>query len=264
MKRMLTQTWGPLVLGVSIRIAVLTSAWPVLAFLGPALAIPLVLVVCVLGRPRWQAARTWAALAFWYTILRPSLASMVYFAHCVVARVLRRPVPAPRHPVAHSRAHSHVDQPGIATTPPSSPIPAGGPAHPSRGRFEVVRASALPTLAAIGGMQDLKAELRETVGLVLQYPREADVLKVEHGGILLYGPPGVGKTAMAKSVAGEFGLNFVGLNGRNLSTEGLLGVAAQKIGEAFETAESNLPCLLFIDELETVAPKRGRRNTDNR
>jgi hypothetical protein len=146
----------------------------------------------------------------------------------------------------------------------SMPISAGGEAAPGgpRGRFEVIPAGEMRGFESIGGMEALKGELRETVGLVLRHPKEAALLKVEHGGVLLYGPPGTGKSAFARAVAGEFGLNAILLNASNLSTEGLLGVAAQKIGEAFELAKKNLPCLVFIDELDTMGGSRNAMNAD--
>jgi SpoVK/Ycf46/Vps4 family AAA+-type ATPase len=148
--------------------------------------------------------------------------------------------------------------------PSSMPISTGGEAVPggARGRFDVIPAGEMEGFESIGGMEALKGELRETVGLVLRYPIEAAALKVEHGGVLMYGLPGVGKSAFARAIAGEFHLNALLLNAGNLSTEGLLGVAAQKVGEAFELAKGNLPCLVFIDELETVAGSRNAQNAD--
>jgi hypothetical protein len=146
--------------------------------------------------------------------------------------------------------------------PGAPPAARAATAAGGSGHFEVVIASALPTFSDIGGMAALKGELRETVGLVLRYPVEARALKVEHGGVLLYGPPGVGKSMFARAIGGEFRLNAVLLNAGNLSTEGLLGLAAQKVGEAFAVARANLPCLVFIDELETVAGRRDEQNAD--
>jgi hypothetical protein len=146
----------------------------------------------------------------------------------------------------------------------SMPISAAGETAPggSRGRFEVIPAGEMKGFESIGGMEALKGELRETVGLVLRYPIEAAALKVEHGGVLLFGRPGVGKSAFGRAIAGEFHLNALLLNASNLSTEGLLGVAAQKVGEAFELAKAHLPCLVFIDELETMAGSRNAQNAD--
>ena len=106
-------------------------------------------------------------------------------------------------------------------------------------------------------MDDLKQEIRDTVGLVLAYPDEAARLKVDFNGILLFGPPGTGKTMMARATAGEFGLNFLAVSASELVSS-LRGESARQVLAAFDKAAANVPCLLFFDE-STRSPGAGTR-----
>ena len=110
--------------------------------------------------------------------------------------------------------------------------------------------------ADVGGMEALKQEVRDTVGLMLEHPDDAERYGIDWNGILLHGPPGVGKTFMAKAIAGEYGMSLI-----HVSTGDLVGAqqgqSAKNIAKAFETAERNQPCLLFFDEFDSVAQRRG-------
>lgn len=110
--------------------------------------------------------------------------------------------------------------------------------------------------ADVGGMETLKQEIRDSVGLMLEHPDDAERYGIDWNGILLHGPPGVGKTYMAKAVAGESGMKLI-----HVSTGDLVGSAqgqsAKNIAKAFDTAERNQPCLLFFDEFDSVAQRRG-------
>jgi transitional endoplasmic reticulum ATPase len=105
-------------------------------------------------------------------------------------------------------------------------------------------------------MEALKREIRDTIGLMLQHPEEAERYGIDWNGILLYGPPGVGKTFFARAIAGEYGLNFIHVSTGDL-VSGIQGGSARNIDKAFQTAEQNLPCLLFFDEFDSVAQRRG-------
>jgi transitional endoplasmic reticulum ATPase len=124
------------------------------------------------------------------------------------------------------------------------------------GDFQVEHPDDLVTFRDVGGMEELKGEVRDTVGLMLQHPDEAERYGIEWNGILLHGPPGVGKTFFARAIAGEYGLNLIHVSTGDLVSS-LVGGSSQNIEKAFETAVGNLPCLLFFDEFDSVAQRRG-------
>jgi SpoVK/Ycf46/Vps4 family AAA+-type ATPase len=122
--------------------------------------------------------------------------------------------------------------------------------------FEVEAPDKLPTLADMGGMADLKRQIRETVGLVIQHPEVVEQIGVNFNGVLMYGPPGTGKTFAARATAGEYRMNFLHLAGGDLTSK-WMGESEKRIQAAFRTAGNNRPCLLFFDEFDSVASKRG-------
>jgi transitional endoplasmic reticulum ATPase len=124
------------------------------------------------------------------------------------------------------------------------------------GDFEIEPPSTLGNFADVGGMEALKQELRDTVGLMLQHPDDAERYGIEWNGILLHGPPGVGKTFFARAVAGEYGMNLIHVSTGDLVSS-LQGGSAQNISKAFDTALGALPCLLFFDEFDSVAARRS-------
>ena len=114
---------------------------------------------------------------------------------------------------------------------------------------------ALPTFADVGGMDSLKHEIAETIGLLLEHPGEAEHYGIEWNGILLHGPPGVGKTFFARAIAGEYGMALIHVSTGDL-VSGTQGESARNIARAFEAAADDLPCVLFFDEFDTVAQRR--------
>ena len=120
------------------------------------------------------------------------------------------------------------------------------------GEFEVEEPDELPDFEDVGGMEELKQEVRDTVGLVLQHPDKAERYDIEWNGILLHGPPGVGKTFFARAIAGEYDLSLMHVSTGDL-IGGIVGQSAQNIDKAFQTALQHLPCLLFFDEFDSVA-----------
>jgi transitional endoplasmic reticulum ATPase len=123
------------------------------------------------------------------------------------------------------------------------------------GNFDVQPPEELTTFEDVGGMEQLKQEVRDTVGLLLQHPDDAERYGIEWNGILLHGPPGVGKTFFAGAIAGEYELSFIHVSTGDL-VAGIVGQSARNIDKAFQTALENLPCLLFFDEFDSVAQRR--------
>ena len=126
-----------------------------------------------------------------------------------------------------------------------------------RTQFTVREPGDLEKLDDVGGMHELKREIRETIGFLLENQDAASAIGVSVNGVLLYGPPGVGKTMIARATAGEYGLNFLSVSGGDVSADGLVGVTEKKIQAAFTTAIDNAPCLLFFDEFDSMAGRRG-------
>uniref|UniRef100_A0A8P4FZA8 Peroxisomal ATPase PEX6 n=1 Tax=Dicentrarchus labrax TaxID=13489 RepID=A0A8P4FZA8_DICLA len=108
----------------------------------------------------------------------------------------------------------------------------------------------------VGGLQQVKKEILDTVQLPLQRP-ELLVLGLNRTGVLLYGPPGTGKTLLAKAVATECSMTFLSVKGPELINM-YVGQSEENIREVFSRARSAAPCVVFFDELDSLAPSRGR------
>jgi transitional endoplasmic reticulum ATPase len=109
----------------------------------------------------------------------------------------------------------------------------------------------------VGGMTELKETLKDTVIDPLERPELYE--KYDLGivnGVLLYGPPGTGKTYVTKALAGELEYSYIEVQATDL-TSSLVGEAADNVSELFEVARDNQPCLLFLDELESIAAQRA-------
>jgi transitional endoplasmic reticulum ATPase len=109
----------------------------------------------------------------------------------------------------------------------------------------------------IGGLEREVARVREIVELPLKYPRIFERLGIlAPKGVLLYGPPGTGKTLLARAVAAESRVHFIHLNGPEIMRK-FYGESEAKLREVFEEAARHAPAILFIDEIDAVAPKRA-------
>ena len=112
------------------------------------------------------------------------------------------------------------------------------------------------TYEDIGGLTEEVKKIREMVELPLRHPEVFERLGVEPPkGVLLHGPPGTGKTLLAKAVANESEANFILLNGPEIMSK-FYGESEKKIRDIFEDAEKNAPTIVFIDEIDAIAPKR--------
>jgi len=108
----------------------------------------------------------------------------------------------------------------------------------------------------IGGLQEEIKKIREMVEIPLKHPEIFEKLGIDPPkGVLLHGPPGTGKTLLAKAVANESDSHFILLNGPEIMSK-FYGESEKKIRDIFEEAEKNAPSIIFIDELDAIAPKR--------
>ncbi|WCJ34322.1 Transitional endoplasmic reticulum ATPase [Euphorbia peplus] len=112
----------------------------------------------------------------------------------------------------------------------------------------------------VGGVRKQMAQIRELVELPLRHPQLFKSIGVKPPkGILLYGPPGTGKTLIARAVANETGAFFFCINGPEIMSK-LAGESESNLRKAFEEAEKNAPSIIFIDEIDSIAPKREKTN----
>ncbi len=112
------------------------------------------------------------------------------------------------------------------------------------------------TFADVAGLKEEKEELGEIVDF-LRFPKKYTQLGARiPKGILLVGPPGTGKTLLAKAIAGEAGVPFFSISGSDF-VEMFVGVGASRVRDLFEEAKKNAPCIVFIDEIDAVARRRG-------
>uniref|UniRef100_A0A0D9WPS8 Uncharacterized protein n=1 Tax=Leersia perrieri TaxID=77586 RepID=A0A0D9WPS8_9ORYZ len=110
----------------------------------------------------------------------------------------------------------------------------------------------------VGGVRNQMAQIRELVELPLRHPQLFKSIGVKPPkGILLYGPPGTGKTLIARAVANETGAFFFLINGPEIMSK-LAGESESNLRKAFEEAEKNAPSIIFIDEIDSIAPKRDK------
>ena len=110
----------------------------------------------------------------------------------------------------------------------------------------------------VGGLENVKDAVMETIQLPLERPELFAKGMKKRSGILFYGPPGTGKTLLAKAIATEFSLNFFSVKGPELLNM-YIGESEANVRRVFQRARDARPCVVFFDELDSVAPKRGNQ-----
>ena len=125
-----------------------------------------------------------------------------------------------------------------------------------KSRAQLVKDASQVNLGKVAGLREEKEEVKEVVDF-LKNPEQFTRMGAKiPKGILLVGPPGTGKTLLAKAIAGEAGVPFYSISGSDF-VEMFVGVGAARVRDLFEEAKKNLPCIVFIDEIDAVARRRG-------
>jgi transitional endoplasmic reticulum ATPase len=118
------------------------------------------------------------------------------------------------------------------------------------------RAFPIVSYEDVGGIKEIVHKVREMIELPLRHPELFERLGIEAPkGVLLYGPPGCGKTLLAKAVANESGANFISISGPEVTSK-WYGESEKRIRDLFDEAEKDAPSIIFIDEIDALAPKR--------
>lgn len=118
------------------------------------------------------------------------------------------------------------------------------------------------TYDEIGGLTEEMQKVREMIELPLRHPEIFARLGIQPPkGVLLYGPPGTGKTLLAKAVANETAAHFITLSGPEIMSK-FYGQSEENLRNVFQEAEENAPSIIFIDEIDSIAPKRGETQGD--
>jgi transitional endoplasmic reticulum ATPase len=146
----------------------------------------------------------------------------------------------------------------ITSTTPAKPVIVGPKTVFKLGSITKAVENSIPriTYDDLGGLKKEVQKIREMVELPMRHPELFDKLGIEAPkGVLLYGPPGTGKTLLAKAVAGETNAHFTALSGPEIMGK-YYGESEERLREIFKQAEENTPSIIFIDEIDSIAPKR--------
>ncbi|MGK5681857.1 ATP-binding protein [Actinoplanes sp. URMC 104] len=198
------------------------------------------------------------------------------------------PLPPSSPPPSPTPSPSSPPPPSPSAPPPSSPIPPSSPGgvdwdameqefgdvvpprfsherEPVRGHedrtFDVEKSTI--TLADVGGMQEVKKRLEISFLGPLKNPKLRSLFgKSLRGGLLLYGPPGCGKTFLARAVAGEMGAAFISLSITDVLNM-WVGSSERNLHDLFESARGHAPCVLFLDEIDALGHKRSQLNSSS-
>ncbi|MFH8497218.1 ATP-binding protein [Streptomyces coeruleorubidus] len=195
-------------------------------------------------------------------------------ARDLMARAMGAPAPAPAQPPDRRPGfdwRAAEEQVGDVVPPRfvEAPVRADGQDDPGGAEAWDVETPGGVRLADVGGMQEVKDRLEAAFLAPLRNPELRKLYgKSLRGGLLLYGPPGCGKTFIARAVAGELGAAFLSVSVNDV-LDMWIGNSERNMHEVFETARRQAPCVVFLDELDALGAKRSRtahsgmRNTVN-
>ncbi|MFG2559334.1 ATP-binding protein [Streptomyces sp. NPDC048496] len=157
----------------------------------------------------------------------------------------------------------------VTSGTPETPVPVDGQGVPGDATTWEVDTPGSVTLADVGGMHEIKERLEAAFLAPMRNPELGRLYgKSLRGGLLMYGPPGCGKTFIARAVAGELGASFMSVSINDV-LDMWMGNSERNMHEVFETARRQAPCVLFLDEVDALGAKRSRmhhggmRNTVN-
>ncbi len=146
----------------------------------------------------------------------------------------------------------------VTSTNPTKPVIVTEDTEFKLGQMTKAVDASIPrvTYDELGGLKNEVQKIREMIELPMRHPELFEKIGVEAPkGVLLYGPPGTGKTLLAKAVAGETNAHFISLSGPEIMGK-YYGESEERIREIFTQAETNAPSIVFIDEIDSIAPKR--------
>ncbi len=146
----------------------------------------------------------------------------------------------------------------VTSTKPAKPVIVTEQTEFKMGSMTKAVDTSIPrvTYDELGGLKNEVQKIREMVELPMRHPELFEKIGVEAPkGVLLYGPPGTGKTLLAKAVAGETNAHFISLSGPEIMGK-FYGESEERIRDIFKQAEENSPSIVFIDEIDSIAPKR--------
>ncbi|KXS14639.1 AAA-domain-containing protein [Gonapodya prolifera JEL478] len=162
-----------------------------------------------------------------------------------------------KSPLAISRSEDDIAQAGVIVTAQDIGVAID---HARQTHADSIGAPKIPAVTwdDVGGLAHVREEILDTVQLPLQHPELFASGMKQRSGILLYGPPGTGKTLIAKAVATTLSLNFLSVKGPELLNM-YIGESESNVRRVFQRARDARPCVVFFDELDSVAPKRGEK-----
>ena len=150
------------------------------------------------------------------------------------------------------------------TVPADAPLLVDGSTEFVIGNVPTSSSKGVPRISYedIGGLRNEVQKVREMIELPLRHPEIFERIGIEAPkGVLLYGPPGTGKTLLAKAVASETNANFYSISGPEIMSK-FHGESEERLRQVFEGAEENAPSIVFIDEIDSIAPKREEVSGD--